>query len=195
MRSRLRWRSSVPSWRHCSTDVRPRREPRRAHHNRPAPEAPSRRGRASVHDRSRTGDHHRPGPQPWRRVQRTRVFRWVCRGAVLSDVPCDDAGGRRRRRRRAGRFRRRTRAHGHRSADVAEGRRGHERLARPLPSGYTYPGQFKYKVMVGDKEFDIEPRVAENLSRDTRKVRVYFAAYSGTLLSLEPLAATSDAAS
>jgi len=60
-------------------------------------------------------------------------------------------------------------------------------LARPLPSGYTYPGQFKYKVIVGDKEFDIDNRVAENLSRDTRKVRVYFAAYSGELLSLEPL--------
>jgi hypothetical protein len=66
-------------------------------------------------------------------------------------------------------------------------------LARPLPSGYTYPGQFNYKVIVGDKEFDIEPKVAENLSRDTRKVRVYFAAYSGALLSLEPLAATSEA--
>ena len=66
-------------------------------------------------------------------------------------------------------------------------------LARPLPSGYTYPGQFNYKVIVGDKEFDVEPRVAENLSRDTRKVRVYFAAYSGTLLSLEPLAAASEA--
>ena len=64
-------------------------------------------------------------------------------------------------------------------------------LARPLPSGYTYPGQFKYKVIVGDKEFDIDNRVAENLSRDTRKVRVYFAAYSGELLSLEPL--TSEA--
>jgi hypothetical protein len=61
-------------------------------------------------------------------------------------------------------------------------------LARPLPSGYTYPGQFNYKVIVGDKEFDIDARQAENLSRDTRKVRVYFAAYSGTLLNLEPLA-------
>ena len=68
-------------------------------------------------------------------------------------------------------------------------------LARPLQSGYTYQGQFNYKVIVGDKEFDIEPKVAENLSRDTRKVRVYFAAYSGTLLSLEPLAATSEAVS
>jgi hypothetical protein len=66
-------------------------------------------------------------------------------------------------------------------------------LARPLPSGYTYPGQFKYKVIVGDKEFDIDSRVAENLSRDTRKVRVYFAAYSGELLSLEPLTSTSEA--
>jgi hypothetical protein len=64
-------------------------------------------------------------------------------------------------------------------------------LARPLPSGYTYPGQFNYKVIVGDKEFDIDSRQAENLSRDTRKVRVYFAAYSGTLLSLEPM--TSEA--
>jgi hypothetical protein len=64
-------------------------------------------------------------------------------------------------------------------------------LARPLPSGYSYPGQFKYKVMVGDREFDIDSRAAENLARDPRKVRVYFSAYSGTLLSMEP--ATSEA--
>src|SRR5262249_68480 len=49
-------------------------------------------------------------------------------------------------------------------------------LARPFPSAYAYPRQFKYKVMVGDKEFDIEPRIADHLSRDTRKIRVYFAA-------------------
>jgi hypothetical protein len=66
-------------------------------------------------------------------------------------------------------------------------------LARPLPSGYTYPGQYKYKVMVGDREFDIDSRVAENLARDPRKVRVYYSAYSGSLLSMEP--ATSDGAS
>ena len=64
-------------------------------------------------------------------------------------------------------------------------------LARPLPSGYTYPGQYKYKVMIGDREFDIDSRVAENLARDPRKVRVYYSAYSGTLLSMEP--AASDA--
>jgi hypothetical protein len=63
-------------------------------------------------------------------------------------------------------------------------------LVRPLPSGYTYPGQYKYKVIVGDREFDIDSRAAENLARDTRKVRIYFAAYSGTLLSMEP--ATTD---
>jgi len=66
-------------------------------------------------------------------------------------------------------------------------------LARPFPSSYAYPGQFKYKVMVGDKEFDIEPRIADHLARDTRKVRVYFAAYSGELLSLEPLEAAQEA--
>ena len=64
-------------------------------------------------------------------------------------------------------------------------------LARPLPSGYTYPGQYKYKVIVGDREFDIDSKAAENLARDTRKVRVYYSAYSGTLLNMEP--ATSDA--
>ena len=65
-------------------------------------------------------------------------------------------------------------------------------LARPLPSAYTYPGQYKYKVIVGDREFDIDAKAAENLARDSRKVRVYFSAYSGTLLSMEP--AASDAA-
>ena len=65
-------------------------------------------------------------------------------------------------------------------------------LARPLPSSYSYPGQYKYKVMVGDREFDIDPRLADHLARDPQRVRVYFAAYSGELLSLEPLAATPD---
>ena len=65
-------------------------------------------------------------------------------------------------------------------------------LARPFPSGYTYPGQYRYKVMVGDKEFDIDRKLADHLSRDVLKIRVYFAAYSGELLSLEPLAATPD---
>ena len=63
-------------------------------------------------------------------------------------------------------------------------------LARPFPGADTYQGQYKYKVMVGDKEFEIDPMLADHLGRDSQKVRVYFAAYSGTLLSLEPLAAT-----
>jgi hypothetical protein len=66
-------------------------------------------------------------------------------------------------------------------------------IARPFPSSFAYPGQFKYKVMVGDREFDIEPRIADHLSRDTRKFRAYFAAYSGGLLSLEPLEAAQEA--
>jgi hypothetical protein len=65
-------------------------------------------------------------------------------------------------------------------------------LARPFPGAYTYPGQYKYKVMVGDKEFDIDRKLADHLSRDVLRIRVYFAAYSGELLSLEPLAATPD---
>ena len=65
-------------------------------------------------------------------------------------------------------------------------------LARPFPSNYAYPDQYKYKVMVGDKEFDIDPMLADHLGRDTQKVRVYFAAYSGKFLSLEPLAATAS---
>jgi hypothetical protein len=40
--------------------------------------------------------------------------------------------------------------------------------------------------MIGDREFDIDSRVAENLARDPRKVRVYYSAFSGTLLSMEP---------
>jgi hypothetical protein len=62
--------------------------------------------------------------------------------------------------------------------------------ATPFPSAYRYQGQYKYKVMVGDKEFAIDPMLADHLGRDSQKVRVYFAAYSGRLLSLEPLAAT-----
>ena len=65
-------------------------------------------------------------------------------------------------------------------------------LARPFPSAFAYPGQYKYKVMVADKEFDIDRKLADHLSRDVRRIRVYFAAYSGELLSLEPLAATPD---
>jgi hypothetical protein len=58
-------------------------------------------------------------------------------------------------------------------------------LALPLPSSYTYPGQYKYKVEVGDKEFDVEPKDLDLLARDGVRVRAYFAAYSGELLSLE----------
>ena len=42
-------------------------------------------------------------------------------------------------------------------------------LARPFPSEYAYPGQYKYKVIVGDKEFDIDHKLAEHLSRDVRE--------------------------
>jgi hypothetical protein len=59
-------------------------------------------------------------------------------------------------------------------------------LARPLPSAYTYPGQFNYKLEVVDKEFDIEPSVADFLSQHGGPVHVYFAARSGELLTLEP---------
>jgi hypothetical protein len=66
-------------------------------------------------------------------------------------------------------------------------------LTRPMPSSFAYPGQYKYKVIVGDREFDIDSRVADHLSRDSRQVRVYFAAYSGEMLSLEPLDAAQEA--
>jgi len=65
-------------------------------------------------------------------------------------------------------------------------------LARPFPSSYRYPGQFRYKVQVGDQEFDIDPMLADHLGRDSRMIRVYFTAYSGTLLNLEPLAASAS---
>jgi hypothetical protein len=48
-------------------------------------------------------------------------------------------------------------------------------------------------VIVGDKEFDIDSGVADHLSRDSREIRVYFAAYSGEMLSLEPLEAAQEA--
>jgi hypothetical protein len=66
-------------------------------------------------------------------------------------------------------------------------------LVRPLPSSSTYLGQHRYKVIVGDKEFDIDSRIADHISRDSRQVRVYFAAYSGELLSLEPVEAAQEA--
>jgi hypothetical protein len=58
-------------------------------------------------------------------------------------------------------------------------------LALPLPSSYTYPGQYKYKLELGDKEFDIEPKDLELFTRDAVTVRAYFAAFSGELLSFE----------
>ena len=60
-------------------------------------------------------------------------------------------------------------------------------LARPLPSSYTYPGQYKYKLELGDKEFDIEPKDLDLLSHEGIRVRAYFATYSGELLSFEPV--------
>jgi hypothetical protein len=66
-------------------------------------------------------------------------------------------------------------------------------FARPIPSSFTYPGQYKYKVMVDDREFDVDSRLADQLSRDSRKIRVYYAAYSGEMLSLEPLEVAQEA--
>ena len=58
-------------------------------------------------------------------------------------------------------------------------------LARPLPSAYTYPGQYNYKLEVGDMEFDVGADVGRRLESDGGHVRVYYARYSGELLSVE----------
>ena len=59
-------------------------------------------------------------------------------------------------------------------------------LARPLPSSYTYPGQFSYHLDVAGHDFTISRELFEALPTD-RLVRVYFSAHSDDLLSLELL--------
>jgi hypothetical protein len=61
-------------------------------------------------------------------------------------------------------------------------------LARPLPSAYTYPGQFTYHLDVADRDFTISPALFEALSAEGGTLRVYFGAHSDELLSLELLA-------
>jgi hypothetical protein len=60
-------------------------------------------------------------------------------------------------------------------------------LARPLPSSYSYPGQFTCHLEVGDHDFTVSPALFEALSAQGGRLRVFFAAHSDELLSLEPL--------
>jgi hypothetical protein len=57
-------------------------------------------------------------------------------------------------------------------------------LARPFPSSYSYPRQFTYHLEVADHGFTIGKPLFEALS-GKGSLRVYYAAYSGELLSLE----------
>jgi hypothetical protein len=60
-------------------------------------------------------------------------------------------------------------------------------LARPLPSSYTYPGQFTYHLEVGRHDFSIGHDLFDALEAERGYVRVYYAAHSDELLSLELL--------
>jgi hypothetical protein len=59
-------------------------------------------------------------------------------------------------------------------------------LARPLPSSYSYPGQYTYHLEVRDHEFTISRELFEALAEHANELRVYYSAQSGELLSLEP---------
>ena len=62
-------------------------------------------------------------------------------------------------------------------------------LARPLPSSYSYPGQFTYHLEVADHGFTIGKALFDALS-GRGSLRVYYTGYSGELLSLEVLEPT-----
>jgi hypothetical protein len=62
-------------------------------------------------------------------------------------------------------------------------------LARPLPIPYTYPGQYKYELEVAHHEFTMDRTAGDLLLRHRGRIRVYFAAYSGELLTIDPFAA------
>jgi hypothetical protein len=61
-------------------------------------------------------------------------------------------------------------------------------LARPLPIPYTYPGQYTHHLEVAGNEYTIDRELYELLAVEVGEVKVYFAAHSGELLSLELLA-------
>ena len=63
--------------------------------------------------------------------------------------------------------------------------------ARPLPIPVTYPGQYKYELEVADHEFSMERTAGDVLLRHGGRIRVYYAAYSGELLTIDTLAAES----
>jgi hypothetical protein len=67
-------------------------------------------------------------------------------------------------------------------------------MTRPVPIPITYPGQYKYELEVADHEFSMERTAGDLLLRHGGRVRVYYAAYSGELLTIDPLGAESDAA-
>jgi hypothetical protein len=58
-------------------------------------------------------------------------------------------------------------------------------LARPIPSSYSHPEQFTYHLEVADHDFTIAKALYEALSGEVGSLRVYFAARSDVLLSLE----------
>jgi hypothetical protein len=58
-------------------------------------------------------------------------------------------------------------------------------LARPIPSSYSYPGQFTYHLEVANHAYTIGRALYEALSTEHRPLRVYYAARSDLLLSLE----------
>jgi hypothetical protein len=58
-------------------------------------------------------------------------------------------------------------------------------LARPLPSSYSYPGQYTYHLEVRDHEFTISRELFEALAHHVGELTVYYSAQSGELLTFE----------
>jgi hypothetical protein len=60
---------------------------------------------------------------------------------------------------------------------------------RPIPIPITYPGQYKYELEVAAHEFTMDRTAGDLLLRHGGRIRVYYAAYSGELLTIDLLAA------
>ena len=60
-------------------------------------------------------------------------------------------------------------------------------VARPLAIPVAYPGAYKYRMEVAGHEFSMGREAGDLLLRHRGGVRVYYAAYCGELLTIEPL--------
>ncbi len=62
-------------------------------------------------------------------------------------------------------------------------------IARPLAIPFNYPGQYRYRLEVAGHEFTMTREAGDLLLRHRGRIRVYFSAHSGELLTIEPIAA------